>query len=101
MLKRLSASDVSTLLYIFLVATGALLNLAFYPIMGRVLSLQDYANLGVINTISLQISAVAVALGIVVIDTYRGRSKEDAERAIAATRAACIAMSMPVPAAAR
>lgn len=87
MLKRLSASDVSTLLYIFLVATGALLNLAFYPIMGRVLSLQDYANLGVINTISLQISAVAVALGIVVIDTYRGRSKEDAERAIAATRA--------------
>lgn len=87
MLKILKSARQNGGIYFLLAGIGSAINLSYYPLMSRVLSRLDYANLGVINAFSLQLSAIFVALGIVVIDIYKNSPASEAHQKISYARA--------------
>jgi hypothetical protein len=72
--------------YLILVAIAALTNFAFYPVISKIVSQADYANVGIFNAISLQFAALFVALGIIVVNIYQTNEPTAAREKILATQ---------------
>lgn len=74
------------LVYLTLSGLGSVINFLYNPLSGRLLPPQEYANLGVLNAITLQFSAIFVALGLVVIKIFRDHNQEDSQPKFLATQ---------------